>query len=129
LVFSYNQFNLDEFVGKIVPRGDGCILREMECFSATVCMRVKLKPIASVGEPPACIADGYRRSERPPERKREVSNQAEDRERDPEYFSLHTSILDPSAPIASHRQCQVFQIQMLRVPVIPMTRERLRHDP
>jgi hypothetical protein len=70
-----------------------------------------LKPIAAVGEPPAGIADGDRCGQRPPERKRHIRDQAEDRESDPKYLPLHISILDASALVMPRRVAKMFQIQ------------------
>ena len=97
-------------------------------FDAAAIMRSGLEPIAAVGEPPARIANGNRRGQRPPERKRHIGNQAEDRESDPKYLPLHVSILDASVLVMPRRLAKMFQIQMPPGPAIPMTRKQTRHD-
>ena len=97
-------------------------------FDAAAIMKSGLEPIAAVGEPPARIANGNRRGQRPPERKRHIGNQAEDRESDPEYLPLHMSILDASVRVMPRRLAKMFQIQMPPGPAIPMTRKQTRHD-
>jgi hypothetical protein len=87
-----------------------------------------LKPIAAVGEPPTCVADGDRRGERPPEWKHHIGNQAEDRERDPEYFALHMPILDASALVMLRRYSKMFQIQMPAGTAVARMPQRSRHD-
>jgi hypothetical protein len=93
-------------------------------------VRVKngLEPIATIGEPPARVADGDRCGQRPPERKRHFGNKAENGEGDPKYLALHMSILDASALLMSRRRAKMFQIQMLAWPAIPMTPSLSRHD-
>lgn len=71
-----------------------------------------LKPIAAVGEPPACIADGDRCGQRPPERERHIRDQTEDGESDPKYLPLHISILDAAAGVMPRGHAQMFQIQL-----------------
>jgi hypothetical protein len=98
-------------------------------FDAAARMKRRLEPIAAVGEPPARVTDGDRRGQRPPERKRHIGDQAEDREGDPKYLPLHMSILDASVLVTPRRLAKMFQIQMppgLTIPVIP---KRSRHDP
>ncbi len=57
------------------------------------CLDLKIEPVATVGEPPACERDGNRGAQRPPKRQRHIGDQAQDREGDPEYFLLHSSIV------------------------------------
>jgi hypothetical protein len=98
-------------------------------FDAAAIMRSGLEPIAAVGEPPARVTNGDGRGQRPPERKRHIGNQAEDREGDPKYLPLHMSILDASALAMPRRRSRMFQIQMLAGLAIPMIAARSRHDP
>jgi hypothetical protein len=79
-----------------------------------------LEPIAAIGEPPARVANRDRRGERPPERKYHIGDEAEDRERDPKYLSLHMSILDASTVAMSRRRAKMFQIVTLPGPTIPV---------
>jgi hypothetical protein len=85
-----------------------------------------LEPIAAIGEPPAGVADGDRRGQRPPERKRHVGNEAEYAEGDPKYLPLHMSILDASELVMSRRRARMFQIEMLSGVAIPMNAKRMR---
>jgi hypothetical protein len=87
-----------------------------------------LEPVAAIREPPACVADGDRRGQRPPQRKRHVSNEAEYAEGDPKYFPLHMSILDASEQVMSHCRAKMFQIEMLPGPAIPMIPKRMRNE-
>jgi hypothetical protein len=97
-------------------------------LGAAAKMQSGLEPIAAVGEPPARIADGDRRGQRPPERKRHIGNKAKHGEGDPKYLALHISILDASLLLMSRRRAKMFQIQMLVCPAIPMTPSRSQHD-
>ena len=97
-------------------------------FDAAAIMRSGLEPIAAVGEPPARIANGNRRGQRPPERKRHIGNQAEYAEGDPKDFPLHIAILDASGPVMSHRRGQMFQVELLAGTAIPMISKRMRND-
>jgi hypothetical protein len=92
-------------------------------------MKSGLEPIAAVGKPPARVTDGDGRGQRPPERKRHIGNQAEDREGDPKYLPLHISILDASALVMPRRLAKMFQIQVPPSLTIPMIPQRTRHDP
>jgi hypothetical protein len=92
-------------------------------------MKSGLEPIAAVGEPPARVADRDRRSERPPERKRHIGDQAEDREGDPKYLPLHMSILDVSELVMSRGHAKMFQIQLAAGRAVAMIPKRSRHDP
>jgi hypothetical protein len=87
-----------------------------------------LEPIAAVGEPPARVANGDRRGERPPERKRHIGNQSKYREADPKYLPLHTSILDASALVMSRRRTKMFQMQMAACSAVATISKRSRHD-
>jgi hypothetical protein len=51
------------------------------------------EPIAAVRDPPTGKGDWDRGSQRPPERKHDVGEQAESGEGDPEDFAFHTIIL------------------------------------
>ena len=53
----------------------------------------KSEPIGAVGDPPGGHAGGDRCQKRPPKWKREISDQAEPRESEPENFSLHEASL------------------------------------
>jgi hypothetical protein len=53
----------------------------------------RLEPIASVRDPPAQHSDGNRRDERPPQRQHDVSDYAEQRERDPKNLPFHPAIV------------------------------------
>ena len=55
---------------------------------------VWLEPVAAVGQPPTGDADRDGGRQGPPERKRNVGDQAEDSEGGPEDFSLHDPILN-----------------------------------
>jgi hypothetical protein len=88
-----------------------------------------LEPIAAVGEPPARVANGDRRGERPPERKRHIGDNSKYREADPKYLPLHMSILDASAQAMSLRRTKMFQIQMAAGSAVAMIPKRSRHDP
>ena len=88
-----------------------------------------LKPIAAVSEPPARVADGDGRGQRPPKRERHIGKQAKYGERDPKYLALHTSILDASAVAMARRRVKMFQIQMPPGLTIPTVLKRSRHDP
>ena len=87
-----------------------------------------LEPIAAVGEPPAGVADGDGRGQRPPERKRHVGNEAEHAERDPEYFPLHMCILDASGPQMSRSRLRVSQIEMPERAAIAAHPKRMLND-
>jgi hypothetical protein len=129
LVFLSNQFTLEEFAGQ-----NAAARREAEIQAIVMGWRAAsnsnsgLEPVAAVGEPPARVTDGNRRGQRPPERKREVRNQAENGERDPEYFPLHTPILVPEAVMAPRRERGVFQMQEPRRSVGAMIRKWPRDD-
>src|ERR1700682_5988702 len=56
--------------------------------------QVGLKPIAAIGYPPTRKADWNGCCQRPHERQRQVSQQPEQGESDPEDFPLHLPILD-----------------------------------
>jgi hypothetical protein len=105
LVFSWNQFTLEEFAGQ-----NAAALRVAEIQAIGTCRRAAsiaksaLEPVAAIGEPPARVTDGDRCGQRPPEGKREVCNQAENGERDPEYFPLHMSILVPRTVMTPRRE-------------------------
>jgi hypothetical protein len=88
-----------------------------------------LEPIAAVGEPPARIANGDRRGERPPERQRHIGDKSKYREADPKYLPLHMSILDASALLMSRRRTKMFQIQMTAGWAVATIPKRSRHDP
>ena len=51
------------------------------------------EPLAAVGNPPADAAYWNRSGQSPPERKNDISHQAQDRESGPEYFPLHAPSL------------------------------------
>ena len=87
-----------------------------------------LEPIAAVGEPPARVANGNRRGQRPPERKRHISDKSKYREADPKYLPLHMSILDASALLMSRRRTKMFQIQMTAASAVATISKRSRHD-
>ena len=87
-----------------------------------------LEPIAAIGKPPAGVADGDRRGQRPPERKRHVGNEAEYAEGDPKYFPLHTSILDALGVVMSRCQSRMFQIEILPGLGILVSPKRMRND-
>jgi hypothetical protein len=97
-------------------------------FDAAAKMKSGLEPIATVGEPPARVTNGNRRGQRPPERKRHIGNQAEDRKGDPEYLPLHMSILDASVPVMPRRLAKMFQVQTPPGPTIPMISKQTQHD-
>jgi hypothetical protein len=88
-----------------------------------------LEPIAAIGEPPARVANGDRRGQRPPERKRHISDKSKYREADPKYLPLHMSILDASALLVARRHAKMFQIQMPAGRAVAMAPQRSRHDP
>ena len=88
-----------------------------------------LEPIAAVGEPPARVANGDRRGERPPERKHHIGDKSEHCEADPKYLPLHMSILDASALQLSRRRTKMFQIQMTAGWAVATIPKRSRHDP
>jgi hypothetical protein len=98
-------------------------------FGADANAKCGLEPIAAVGEPPARIANGNRRGERPPERKRHIGDNSKYREADPKYLPLHMSILDASALAMSRRRTKRFQIPMTAGSAVATTPERSRHDP
>jgi len=129
LVFSWNQFTLEEFAGQ-----NAAARREAEIQAIVMGWRAAsnsnsgLEPVAAVGEPPARVTDGNRRGQRPPERKREVCNQAENGERNPKYFPLHTSILVPRTVMTPRRERGVFQMQEPRASANAMIRKRSRND-
>ena len=105
MVFSWNQFTLEEFAGQnAAARRVAEIQAIGRCWPAASTANSALEPVAAVGEPPARVANGDRCGQRPPEGKREVCNQAENGERDPEYFPLHTSILIPEAAVTPRRE-------------------------
>jgi hypothetical protein len=56
----------------------------------------RLEPLAPISNPPADHPYGDQRRERPPERQREICNQPQRAISEPEYLSLHISILPPS---------------------------------
>jgi len=91
-------------------------------------MNGALEPIAAVGEPPAGVADGDCGGQRPPERKRDVGNEAEYAERNPKYFPLHMAILDASRLVMSCRRPQMFQIEMPPGMAFPMISKRTRNE-
>jgi hypothetical protein len=69
-----------------------------------------LEPIAAIGKPPARVANGDCRGERPPERKRHISDKSKYCEADPKYLPLHISILDASAMMMPRHRAKMFQI-------------------
>ena len=97
-------------------------------FAADANVNGGLEPIAAVGEPPARVANGNRRGERPPERERHIGNESKYREADPKYLPLHMSILDASALLMSRRRTKMFQIQMTAASAVATISKRSRHD-
>lgn len=87
-----------------------------------------LEPIAAIGKPPAGVADGDRRGQRPPEGKRHVGNKAEHAERDPKYLPLHMSILDASGLMKLRRRTRMFQIEMYADGAVSMISKRMQND-
>ena len=65
-----------------------------------------LEPIAAIGKPPAGVTNGDCRGQRPPERERHVSKEAEYAEGDPKYLPLHMCILDASGLVMSRRHAK-----------------------
>ena len=124
MVFSWNQFTLDEFAGQ-----NAAVIYEIFrlCDAPAGVSRV-LEPIAAVGKPPASVADGDRSGQRPPERKRHVGNEAEYAEGDPKYFPLHITILNPMGRMVSGRQRKVFQIELPSGAASPVSLKRMRND-
>ena len=95
---------------------------ELSWFCAAVAIVIRgLEPIAAIGKPPAGVADGDRRGQRPPERKRHVGNEAEYAEGDPKYLSLHMCILDASGRLMSRPRARMFQIEKLSGMAILLT--------
>ena len=90
------------------------------CAAVVIVIR-GLEPIAAIGKPPAGVADGDRRGQRPPERKRHVGNEAEYAEGDPKYLSLHMCILDASGRLMSRPRGRMFQIEKLSGMAILLT--------
>jgi hypothetical protein len=129
LVFSWNQFTLEEFAGQNAAARPAIGIEAIGmCWRAASTGNSALEPVAAIGEPPARVTDRDRCGQRPPQRKREVCNQAENGERDPEYFPLHTPILVPEAVMAPRRERGVFQMQEPRRSVGAMIRKRPRDD-
>ncbi len=129
MVFSWNQFTLDEFAGQNAAAGTRLLfVKTSGLCAAAASVKRGLEPIAAVGEPPACIPDGYRCGQRPPERKSHVGNEAEHAESDPKYFPLHMSILDVSGLVLWRCRAQMFQSGILSGTAIPVTPKRMRND-
>jgi hypothetical protein len=97
------------------------------CAAVAIVIR-GLEPIAAIGKPPAGVADGDRRGQRPPERKRHVGNEAEYAESDPKYFPLHVTILNPTSGMVWCRQGKVFQIEKRSGMANPVSLKRIRND-
>jgi hypothetical protein len=53
-----------------------------------------LEPVGAVGDPPAQDADGKSGGDGPPERQKEVGDEAEYGESEPEHFPLHRMIVE-----------------------------------
>ena len=64
--------------------GKGAVLKRFSSF---------LEPVATVGDPPARKSYGDCGSQRPPEGKHDIGEQAERSEGDPEDFAFHLIIL------------------------------------
>jgi hypothetical protein len=129
LVFSCNQFTLEEFAEQnAAARRAADIQAIVMRWRAALDANNGLKPVAAVGEPPARVTDGDRCGQRPPERKCEVCDQAENSERDPKDFPLHTPILILETVMAPRRKWGVFQMQEPRASANAMIRKRSRND-
>ena len=90
------------------------------CAAVAIVIRW-LEPIAAIGKPPAGVTNGDCRGQRPPERERHVSNEAEYAEGDPKYLPLHMCILDASGRLMSRPRARMFQIEKLSGMAILLT--------
>jgi hypothetical protein len=130
LVFSWNQFTLEEFAGQNVAACSRLLFRNFgKHFAADANANGGLEPIAAIGEPPTRVANGDCRGERPPERKRHIRDKSKYCEADPKYLPLHISILDASALVMSRRRAKMFQIQMPAHAATAIMPKRSQHDP
>ena len=90
------------------------------CAAVAIVIR-GLEPIAAIGKPPAGVTNGDCRGQRPPERERHVSKEAEYAEGDPKYLPLHMCILDASGRLMSRPRGRMFQIEKLSGMAILLT--------
>ena len=90
------------------------------CAAVAIVIR-GLEPIAAIGKPPAGVTNGDCRGQRPPERERHVSKEAEYAEGDPKYLPLHMCILDASGRLMSRPRRRMFQIEKLSGMAILLT--------